>query len=365
MEKRQISAKIIADSKNEFGDRLTSFVVTMPRIVLAELNTHRVFSRNSASSRAIPFKKMVKMVEEDPFIPIAFQKDHSGMQGTEYFSEGENVDIDGMLWTHEQLWLAARDKAVKSAKKLAESGATKQLVNRLLEPFMWHTVIITATEFENFFKLRCPQYQIQSEKDFNNGAQGYWRSRKDASKYHKMVMDKGGDDFVKELPNDDISWLKINQSGAEIHIARLAELMWDAYNESEPKQLEEGEWHIPFGDNIEVFKLLKIIEKEQPNYDPNTVSEYSQFPINWLPRKEELMVQIATARCARVSYMNYEGKDDYEADIKLFNQLKNAGHASPFEHCACVGPFSIYYGNFKGFTQLRKVMETDDIGSVN
>ncbi len=75
----QINAKIIADSKNEFGNRITTMVITFPRYILAEFNTHRVLSKNSASSRAIPFKKMVKAVEDHPFIPMAWQKDHPGM----------------------------------------------------------------------------------------------------------------------------------------------------------------------------------------------------------------------------------------------------------------------------------------------
>jgi hypothetical protein len=83
-----IQRKNIADSKNEFGNRLTTFVLTFPRIVLAEFNTHRMISKNSASSRAIPFKKMLKMVQENPFIPIKWMKDHSGMQGNEY---GQNM----------------------------------------------------------------------------------------------------------------------------------------------------------------------------------------------------------------------------------------------------------------------------------
>ena len=109
---KQISAEIIADSKNEFGQRITTFKVVFPRIVLAELNTHRMFSRNSASSRAIPFKKMVKMVKEDPFIPIAWQKDHSGMQGTEYINSEYALELT------KNTWLKARDKAVESAIEL-------------------------------------------------------------------------------------------------------------------------------------------------------------------------------------------------------------------------------------------------------
>ena len=81
----KISAKVIADSKNEFGNRITTMIVTFPRFILAELNTHRMMSRNSASSRAIPFEKMLEAVSNNPFIPIAWQKDHNyrGIYGIE------------------------------------------------------------------------------------------------------------------------------------------------------------------------------------------------------------------------------------------------------------------------------------------
>lgn len=149
-----ISAKVIADSKNESGNRITTMIITLPRIILAELNTHRMLSKNSASSRAIPFKKMLKSVQENPFIPIAWQKDHKGMQGTEYISTEEGIYIC------KRGWLEARDIAIKQAQWLNSCNVTKQLCNRLLEPFMWHTVIVTATEWENFFALRASCYEI-------------------------------------------------------------------------------------------------------------------------------------------------------------------------------------------------------------
>src|SRR6185369_7117160 len=105
-----IKAEIVADSINEKGNRITSFIVTFPRIILAEKNTHRVFSRNSASSRAIPFPKMVKSVRENPFIPIAWQKDHKGMQGTEYFSKEEKFEIS--------IFIQALDKIFKGDEEL-------------------------------------------------------------------------------------------------------------------------------------------------------------------------------------------------------------------------------------------------------
>lgn len=150
-----ISAQIIADSKSIRGERLTTFLLTFPRIILSEFNTHRMFSRNSASSRAIPFKKMVESVETNPFIPIAWQIDHKGMQGTEYKTGLSEIQLCI------NKWLEARDNAVQSATLLNKTDlVTKQLCNRLLEPFMWHTVICTSTDFLNFFKLRCPEYTI-------------------------------------------------------------------------------------------------------------------------------------------------------------------------------------------------------------
>ena len=163
----KISAKIIADSINPQGQRITSFILTYPRMIHGELMTHRMFSRNSASSRAIPFKKMMEMVEKDPFIPIAWQKDHRGMQGTEYFTKSDlaaaefKEEIPDTVIEHlTQVWLAARDNAVRDAKYANEIGLTKQICNRLLEPFMWHTVLLTGTEFKNFFELRMPCYEI-------------------------------------------------------------------------------------------------------------------------------------------------------------------------------------------------------------
>ena len=223
MNKKKINAQIIADSINPQGDRITTYLLTYPRFIHSELMTHRVFSRNSASSRAIPFEKMVRMVEEDPFIPIAWQKSHVGMQGTEYWGkeESDKMDLE---------WLQARNKAIYQARMLHYAGVTKQLCNRLLEPFMWHTTLVTATEFSGFFELRCPKYTTSTGKVF--------KSKKDWWKHNP--------------PNEGtnlgniLGWLKINKSQAEIHIQALAEAMWDQYQESVPVLLKPNQYHIPF-----------------------------------------------------------------------------------------------------------------------
>jgi hypothetical protein len=151
---KQINAQIVADSVNIQGDRITTYVLTYPRIIHAEVMTHRMFSRNAASSRAIPFERMLKMVEEDPFVPIAWQKDHKGMQGMEYFTELTTIE------RLNEMWLAASRQAILMSKVLSSNDVTKQLCNRLLEPFMWYTCLVTATEFSNFFELRMPCYEI-------------------------------------------------------------------------------------------------------------------------------------------------------------------------------------------------------------
>lgn len=143
------ACRILADSKNAVTEkRITTFEVTFPRIVLAEFNTHRMLSRNSASSRAIPVAKMIERVEADPFIPVYWGKNQKGMQAAEELSASGQESAKAV-------WLEARDMAVSQVKALAVGlDVHKQIANRLLEPFMWHTVIVTATEWQNFFNLR-------------------------------------------------------------------------------------------------------------------------------------------------------------------------------------------------------------------
>jgi thymidylate synthase ThyX len=313
---KKISAEIIADSIIH-GHRLITYVLTYPRFIHAELMTHRVFSRNSASSRAIPFEKMIKSVHEDPFIPIAWQKDHKGMQGTEYVTNEEEIK------ELKELWLQAADRAIWHAKSLNEEGLTKQLCNRILEPFLWHTVIVTASEWDNFFELRCPKYQWQEGSIFKS-----WEDLVSDS------FEKGASrDWVDDLENTPlIERLQHSTSGAEIHIQALAEAMWDAKNESTPKELKEGEWHIPFGDRMNTDDLHDYgIAELDNNYDIDA-----------------LKVAVAVARCARLSYMTFEGEIDYAKDIKLHDTLLISKHMSPFEHCAKAMTELEYYSFVKG-----------------
>ena len=174
------SATVIADSISPSGTRLTTLEVRLHRFVLAELNTHRVFSRNSASSRAIPIAKQIERVLTDPALPLEYGSKRSGMQA------GPPLEGDRLIEA-QQIWLAARDSAVAAARDLLRLGVHKQVANRLLEPFMWHTVIVSSTDWDGFWTQRCsplaqPEIRVAAEsmRDAVNAsmpiacAQGEW-----------------------------------------------------------------------------------------------------------------------------------------------------------------------------------------------
>jgi thymidylate synthase ThyX len=178
--------KVLADSLSTVSNsRLTTLMMTYPRIIHSEHLRHRMFSFNAASSRAIPVEKFIKQVEEDPFIPIHWGAAQKGMQAYDV------LDQDAELVCRIQ-WLAARTGAVYCVKDMLRQGLHKQIANRLLEPFMWTTVICTGTDgaWNNFFALRC-------------------------------------------------------HPEAEPHIQKLAYMTKDCMKDSSPKLLEVGDWHLP------------------------------------------------------------------------------------------------------------------------
>lgn len=356
--KNQTNAVIVADSIDNFKNRVTSFVLNVPQIIVKELLRHRMFSFSSSSMRAIPFKKVLKNIKEDMFIPLAYQSHHKGMQGIKYLTK------DDAKKAREQ-WINSGLKACDEAKRLYDLGVTKQLCSRLIEPFGFAKILVTATEYNNFFELRCPKYSIEEHITFPT---------KKRFKYYYSEE--------KDWPKTDLDWYSINKSGAEIHIQALAEAMWDARNASKPKQLKAGEWHIPFGDKFDEDRITKVI-KSTCQLVP--MKEEDKIKAQWL--REDIKVKIATARCARISYNNFEGKDDYAADIKLYGRLLANKHNSSFEHvCRVMTEMEYdmfihgeqtyidgnaqYYNrtehkgwcrNLKGFINLRHIVENGNI----
>jgi len=187
-----IKARILLDSIGigVSAPRLTTWLLTMPRFILAEFNTHRAISKNCPSSRAIPVEKRIRMALEEPVVPIEWGMNSENMQS-------HVIADEATASAAKFAWLEARDAAVNAAKDMVELGIHKQIANRLLEPFITVTVLATGTQdgWENFFALRA-------------------------------------------------------ESAADPHIQKLAYEMLDAYNASTPQVLNPGDWHIPFGDDM-------------------------------------------------------------------------------------------------------------------
>lgn len=166
-------ATVLADSINEAGNRLITFDTRYYRGIHAEMMTHRVFSRNSASSRAIPVMKMVKQVLEDPYVPSYWGAYQAGMQAHQEILFPEEAEMHwrygalsavdsamtllfGTEWTQYAGKMDVREafELFRDVKPNTTVAPHKQIVNRVLEPYLWHRVVISSTSWENFYDLR-------------------------------------------------------------------------------------------------------------------------------------------------------------------------------------------------------------------
>jgi thymidylate synthase ThyX len=183
-----ITARVVTDSVAPGCPRLTTVLVRFPHVILPQVLTHRVFSRSTSSSRAIPIAKLIADVEADPYVPTEWRyAADRGMQPGELMNDGDIECAEGN-------WKIATDNAVFLARMLSDIGASKEHANRLLEPFAHVNMVITATEWMNFFTLRIDRH-----------AQG--------------------------------------------EIRDLAIAIRDAMRSSTPRALTHGEWHLPFVDD--------------------------------------------------------------------------------------------------------------------
>lgn len=299
------NAEILADSIGPYSKRVTTFRVTMHRFVLAEFNTHRMFSRNFRSSRAVPVAKLLKEVREHPACPVTWQANKPGMQGGSELSEAES-------YICMKEWQRAANAAADSAEKLMEIGLHKSWANRLLEPYLMVHGIVTGTEWQNFFALRC-------------------------------------------------------HPDAQPEIRDLAEKMRALLESNEPKLLQLGEWHLPLVDPedwVEGWKFLKtgrIIRSEPSSEEHLTIM-----------RK----ISVARcARVSYYTFDGKRStvEEDMKLYDKLLGSQPL--HASPSEHQASpdtlFGPPERIavgkghwtqpqlHGNLKGWIQLRKTLSNE------
>lgn len=143
-----ITAKLILKSANPYGGPdLVTLELRYPRFILAELNTHRAFSKSSASSRAIPVAKLIQSVLDDPAMPIRFGRNQKGMRAPDELSHVESE-------LARKVWIEGRDRAVEQARKMIDYNVAKEISNRLIESYAHVSTLITATDWDNFFELR-------------------------------------------------------------------------------------------------------------------------------------------------------------------------------------------------------------------
>ncbi|MBL5840923.1 FAD-dependent thymidylate synthase [Enterobacter asburiae] len=275
-----VIARVVADSISPQGQRITTFELEYPRIIHSELMTHRLFSRNAMSSRAIPIKKMIQQALDNPAMPVKFGKNQPGMQDAGDHSAG----IGKRGYSPEQWWKFAAAEACHFASGFDEAGYHKQIANRLLEPFQRMKTVLTATDFENFW------------------------------------------------------WLRVDKD-ADPTIFALAEAMKKAFDESLPELLEPGQWHTPYVDHV--YEYEDIDDKECVVFVGYCVLDENDKPV--MLTVEEAKA-ISASCCAQVSYRVLNNTKDKALDIYGKLLSGNKVHASPFEHQATPmkGEFSQY-----------------------
>jgi len=291
-----IDSKLILTSKNrETGVSLYTFVLTYPRVILPEVNTHRMLSRNTASSRAIPAKKQRSRVLAAPFVPITIGQNQKGMQAGE--------ELEGWRrFVAIQTWKLARYPAVFASWILEKVGAHKQVVNRIVETWTWTEQVVTCTDLKNVFKLRNhpdaePHFHLLAEMMQNQVE--YVEALYNVVEFDSRNLD--GSACALDVVNPNMGVLKV-------------------------QMLRPGDWHLPF-----------IAEKEM-----------------WQP--VENLKKVSTARCARTSYYLPESGEwsTIARDLELCDRLSSSGHWSPFEHVATPVAGDEYIGNFRSWKQYRK-----------
>lgn len=270
-----ISAKIICDSISEVGIRLTTFEIVYPRIIHSEIMTHRMLSRNAASSRAIPFAKMAEQLHGKP---VRFGAANKGMQ--DGGSHNKPIKMSGgegghgyMEWevSPEQLWESAKNSALKFAKYFHDAGYAKQVYNRLTEPFQLMKTIVSGTEWGNF----------------------YWLRDDDAA-------------------DPTLEW--------------LAKSMKEAYKASTPQLLKAGEYHLPYVDTEVTFNDETMqSEMRYIQYDSEGNGYYMSV---------ENAIKMSCSRTAAISFRN----TDYNLEkcLEVYDRLVGDEkiHGSATEHCA-------------------------------
>jgi hypothetical protein len=305
-----ISATILADSVAPSSKRLTTFEVEFPRIVLAEMNTHRQLSRNYASSRAIPFQKMISQLTARP---VRFGEANAGMQDKGVDSNVVIHSGNGQYISPEIAWESAKKDAVTWMERFYESGYHKQVYNRLTEPFQMIKGVISSTEYDNFFWLRCDE-------------------------------------------------------AADPTIAEIAKCMKIAYDSSKPQELSYGEYHLPYiaCKRSSAGELLYLVEGDNGNEqevataDAIKVSAARCAAVSYrnvdytLDKSKQVYDRLVGSEKKHSSALEHQATPMPFTECRSFEQGSKLFWPSGVSHMDSDG--ELWSGNFKGWIQHRKTL---------
>lgn len=300
-ESGQISVSLIKHSVSEFGDTIATYELEYPRFIHGELLTHRVFSRNAMSSRAIPVSKMIEQVRTNPAMPIHWGKNQAGMQANEDLQGYEkDVVIDA--------WMCSATEAANYAKAMSNNNAHKQIVNRILEPFQRMKTVVTATEWDNFFYLRC----------------------------HK---------------------------DAQPEIKVLAELMRDCMEESEPQLLKAGEWHIPYVETYVCPEYENIIyHLDDEDQTDLTLEEALKVSASCCAQVSYRLLDNSLDKALMIYDKLIESKPEHSSPFEHQAKVMSDGNMSTLIDAWDNGIThmdknrNFWSGNFKGWIQYRQLL---------
>lgn len=302
----KISATVIADSISPHGIRLTTLQLCYPRWIHAELLTHRAFSRNASSSRAIPVQRLTTAMLKNPPLPVHWGANRSGMQAREECNTLVQNPITGELLSREDAWLASLDMACAWANAFADAGYHKQLANRHAENLGWINTLVTATDYENFFALRLHE-------------------------------------------------------DAQPEIKMLADAMWNARETSTPTPLNVGDWHLPYvtkQDDSLAYRFLKTgrITRDEP-------------PLEEIQKTLTQISVARCARVSYLTHEGKQSTIEEDLKLYERLVGSSPLHASPAEHQATPDEENYQegavlgwehpelHGNFRGWVQYRKTLE--------
>ena len=280
---------------------MTTFEIEYPRFILAELNTHRMLSKNSASSRAIPVKAMHEHMRKSPAQPVHWGKNQPGMQAKEELTGNDLGDVQFM-------WSRAMQDALHWASQMSErAGLHKQVANRVTEPWMIMKTVISGTEWANFWWLRA-------------------------------------------------------HADAQPEIHELATKMFTAYNASTPQLLNPGEWHLPYvkSHRLSSGELIYLDNNDTPitGEQARVISASCCAQVSYrksddsYEKAEKIYRQLIESQPCHASPVEHQATP-MQLDIERWERVDGITHQD--------SNGELWSGNLRGWIQFRKLIPNEAV----